>query len=73
MKFKSCPRCGGDLLPAKTIKGSESNFWLACSSEFCGAMVDNYQPYSMQYNFQEDDHLIKGVFGGLNLAHIKSI
>lgn len=64
MKFKRCPKCGSDLTPSRTIKGGTSSFWMSCTNTFCGAMVDNFQPFTMQYNFLKDPHTIKGVFGG---------
>lgn len=64
MIYKKCPRCGADLIQTNTIKGNKSQFWLECSNVYCGAMVDNFEPYNMQYNFLEDDHSIKAVFGG---------
>ena len=64
MKFKRCPKCGSDLAPSRTIKGGNSAFWMSCTNTFCGAMVDNFQPFIMQYNFLKDPHTTKGVFGG---------
>lgn len=64
MKFKRCPKCGSDLEPAKSIKGGQSVFWNQCTNTYCKSMVDNYQPFTMQYNFLKDDHPIKAVFGG---------
>lgn len=64
MKLHRCPKCGSQLERTKSIKGGQSQFWYECTNSFCGAMVDNYQPFTMQYNFLKDNHTIKGVFGG---------
>lgn len=77
MKLHRCPKCGSQLERTKSIKGGQSQFWYECTNSFCGAMVDNYQPFTMQYNFLKDDHTIKGVFGGYgggkSLAIIKDV
>ncbi len=62
--MKRCPRCNSNLIKTKSIEGSESTFWLECSNQYCGAMVDTFKPYSMQHNFAKDPSIIKGVFGG---------
>lgn len=63
-KFYRCPKCGSNLIEAKSLDGGESPFWRECTNTFCGTLVDTFEPTPMQYNFLKDDHKFKGVFGG---------
>lgn len=53
--FKHCPRCGGALVPARSINESESEYWLTCSR--CNTYVNTYIPQPHQEAVARDYHL----------------
>ena len=64
MKHNNCPRCRSSLRPTMALSGTPSRTWMECSNVFCGTLVDNFEPFGMQYNFLKDPHIYKGCFGG---------
>ena len=63
-KFESCPRCQRTLVPAKSINGAPSEFWLRCSDAVCRTFVITYIPQPHQAEFHADNHRITANFGG---------
>ena len=63
-KFESCPRCQRTLVPAKSINGAPSEFWLRCSDAICRTFVITYIPQPHQAEFHADNHRITANFGG---------
>lgn len=59
-----CPTCGSNMRPCKSINGSESSFWMECTSNLCNTYVDTYLPLDHQIAVHTDPHLYTGVFGG---------
>lgn len=59
-----CPTCGSKMQPAVSIEGSESTFWMECTSPICNTYVDTYIPLPHQVDIHEDGHLYIGIFGG---------
>ena len=60
--FDKCPRCGCDLVRTKNISGTDSEFWLQCTS--CNTYVNTYIPQEHQESYHQDSHKFKGNFGG---------
>lgn len=62
--FDYCPRCRSALIPAVSISGLPSEYWLMCSNSSCNTYVNTYVPQDHQRAFHEDGHLLTGNFGG---------
>ena len=60
--FSHCPRCGAPTEPCKTYSGTDSEFWLECTS--CNTYINTYIPQSHQNSTHKDDHTFIGSFGG---------
>lgn len=54
-RFTHCPRCGGALVPSRSINDSESEYWLNCVR--CNTYVNTYIPQPHQEAVSRDYHL----------------
>lgn len=59
-----CPECGCPMVPAINIDGTDSTFWMECSSRTCHTFVDTYIPQEHQEEVHRDPRKYIGVFGG---------
>lgn len=59
-----CPRCDSPMMPAKSIQGQESSFWMRCTKKDCRTFVDTYIPLFHQFNMHYDNSPYVGIFGG---------
>lgn len=59
-----CPRCNEKMVPAISIRGTYSDFWLRCSDPHCQTFYDTFIPMPYQADIMKDSHRRIGVFGG---------
>lgn len=55
MNVVKCPTCDSPMLPANTISGSPSEFWLECTR--CNSYINTYKPQPHQLAVHEDPTL----------------
>ena len=59
-----CPRCGSRTIPAKSINGGESSFWLRCARAQCCTYIDTYIPMDFQQDIHADSTRYQMIAGG---------
>jgi hypothetical protein len=52
------------MVPAVSIRGTYSDFWLQCSSPNCNTFYDTFIPMPYQAEILADSHRRLGIFGG---------